>query len=140
MTAQPQDRILIVANEKVDSHELGTFVAQLPHQMEVLVVAPALIGRLQFWASDDAEARRRAEERLSDFLALLNDAGLEAAGAIGDADPLLAIEDSLRLFDADTIVISTQPNGPSNWLARDLVGRVRSRLGRDVVQLRAVAV
>ena len=35
--------------------------------------------------------------------------GLKAKGEIGDSDPNVAIEDALRVFPADEIVISTHP-------------------------------
>ena len=45
-------------------------------------------------------------------------AGVNARGDIGDGDPLQALEDALRAFPADEIVISTHPDGRSNWLER----------------------
>ncbi len=39
----------------------------------------------------------------------LREAGINARGEVGDADPLQAIEDALRTFGADEIVISTHP-------------------------------
>ena len=48
-------------------------------------------------------------------------AGIEARGEIGDGDPLQAIEDALRTFAPDELVISTHPEGRSNWLERGVV-------------------
>ena len=48
-------------------------------------------------------------------------------GEVGDGDPLQAIEDALRTFGADEIVISTHPEGRSNWLERNVVGAARER-------------
>jgi len=50
-------------------------------------------------------------------------AGVPARGAVGDADPVVAIEDALRTFAADELVIATHPPGRSNWLERGLVER-----------------
>ena len=50
-------------------------------------------------------------------------AGLDARGEVGDGDPLQAIEDALRTFAPDELVISTHPEGRSNWLERDVVER-----------------
>ena len=48
-------------------------------------------------------------------------------GEVGDGDPLQAIEDALRTFGADEIVISTHPEGRSHWLERNVVGDARER-------------
>ena len=46
---------------------------------------------------------------------------------MGDSDPLQAIEDALRTFGAEEIIISTHPAGRSNWLERDVVASARER-------------
>ena len=46
---------------------------------------------------------------------------------MGDGDPLQAIEDAVRTFGPDEIVISTHPAGRSHWLERDVVGAARDR-------------
>ena len=123
-------RLLVVANETVASDALRETIG--PHVGEVLVIAPALNTRLGFWAGDHRRARRHAEERLVSCLRSLAAAGIEAEGFVADADPLLAIEDALQLFDADRIVISTHPDGRSNWLARRIVARAQERFAQPV--------
>ena len=54
-------------------------------------------------------------------------AGIDARGEVGDGDPLQAIEDALRTFAPDELVISTHPEGRSNWLERGVVERARER-------------
>jgi GABA permease len=99
--------------------------------VEVLVVAPALGGRLERWASDD-RPRRAAEERLGRCLTRLRAAGIRAEGLVGDDDPLLAIDEALRLFDADAIVVATRPERRSGRVALDLVERARRRYAQRV--------
>jgi hypothetical protein len=94
---------------------------------EVLVVTPALNSPLRHWASDEDDARAAAGERLEASLARLRALGIEAHGAVGDADPLQAIEDALRTFGADEIVLSTHPEGRSHWLERGVVEKARER-------------
>ena len=60
-------------------------------------------------------------------MAALEQLGFAAAGEVGDADPLQAIEDALRTFGADVIIISTHPEGRSNWLERGVVSGARER-------------
>jgi hypothetical protein len=85
---------------------------------EVLVVAPALNSWLRRWLSDDDDARRRAEERVTAFVARLEQQGVHAAGRVGDADPLLAIADALPTFPADEIVIAAEPERADELLVR----------------------
>ena len=62
-------------------------------------------------------------------------AGIDARGEIGDADPLLAIADALSRFAADEIVISTHPEGRSNWLERNVVKNAGERLAMPVTHV-----
>jgi hypothetical protein len=52
----------------------------------------------------------RRQERLEAGLAQLRRDGVQAEGTVGDGDPLQAIEDAMRTFGADEIVISTHPS------------------------------
>jgi hypothetical protein len=93
----------------------------------ILVVCPALNSQVRHWASDEDAARAAAQERLDASLARLQSEGIQARGEVGDGDPLQAMEDALRTFGADEIVISTHPEGRSNWLERNVVGSARDR-------------
>jgi nucleotide-binding universal stress UspA family protein len=95
----------------------GVVPAELP-DADVLVVAPALNSRLRHWLSDDDDARRRAEELVTAFVARLEQQGVHAAGRVGDADPLLAIADALPTFPADEIVIAADPDRANELLVR----------------------
>jgi hypothetical protein len=44
---------------------------------------------------------------------------------VGDPDPNMAIEDALRVFPADEIIISTLPPEQSRWLEHEVVERTR---------------
>ena len=66
-------------------------------------------------------ARGGRGERLEASLEAMRAAGMTARGEVGDGDPLQAIEDALRTFAPDEIVISTHPEGRSNWLERGVV-------------------
>jgi hypothetical protein len=122
-------RILVIANETVGGSEL---LDALRHKSEgvreeVLVVCPALNSLVRHWASDEDGARAAAQQRLDASLARLAQEGVGARGEVGDADPLQAMEDALRTFGADEIVISTHPEGRSHWLERNVVGQARER-------------
>ena len=80
-------------------------------------------------------ARAAAQERLDECLARLRDAGITARGEIGDGDPLQALEDALRTFPADEIVVSTHPPGRSNWLEQRVVENARMRFDVPVTHV-----
>jgi hypothetical protein len=93
---------------------------------ELVVVAPALLSRLRYWASDDGEARRAAAARVDAWLAALTAGSVQARGHVGDSAPLQAIADEVSLVDPDEVVI-VPPSAAVNWQARDLVERARRR-------------
>jgi nucleotide-binding universal stress UspA family protein len=128
-SAEGEKRILVVANETVGGSELLDCLRKLVEDVraEVLVVSPALNSPLRHLASDEDTARAQAQERLDRSLSRLEQEGIEARGEVGDGDPLQAIEDALRTFGADEIVISTHPEGRSNWLERGVVTNARDR-------------
>jgi hypothetical protein len=126
-----EERILVIANETVGGAKLREAIRERStgRRAEVLVVSPALNSPLRHWVSDEDQARAIAQHRLDESLARLGEAGIRARGEVGDSDPLQAIEDALRTFGADEIVISTHPEGRSHWLEQGLVGRARERFG-----------
>jgi hypothetical protein len=128
-SAENERRILVVANETVGGDELLAILQRKAEGVRerVLVVSPALNSQVRTWASDEDGARAAAQDRLDASLARLRGLGIQADGEVGDGDPVQAIEDALRTFGADEIVISTHPEGRSNWLERDVVGTARAR-------------
>jgi hypothetical protein len=122
-------RILVVANETVEGEELLAAIRRLVagRSADVYVVCPALNSKLRHWTSDEDGARDAAQARLDRSLTRLHAAGFVASGEVGDADPVQAIEDSLRVFGADDIVLATHPPGRSHWLEKGVVDAVRHR-------------
>jgi hypothetical protein len=127
--APDEHRILVIANETVGGSALRDRIAAAASgkRTEVLVVSPALNSPLRHWASDEDGARNAAQQRLDASLARLRDEGFEARGEVGDGEPLQAIEDAMRTFGADEIIISTHPEGRSHWLEQGLVDKARQR-------------
>lgn len=122
-------RVLVVANETVGGDELIQAIGDLAlaEKTEFFVVCPALNSRLRTWTSDEDGARVEAQKRLDATLARLSSVGVETQGTVGDLDPLVAIEDAVRTFHPDEIVLSTHPPGRSHWLERGVVQAVRDR-------------
>ena len=55
----------------------------------------------------------------------MREEGLNVIGEIGDPDPYTAIMNAVQYFHISEIVISTLPEGSSQWVADKLVERVR---------------
>ena len=101
----------------------------------MLVLSPALNTRVRTWTSDEDGAREAAQRRLDASIDQLAAVGVQAQGEIGDGDPVQAVEDALRSFPADEIVLSTHPPGRSHWLERGVVVAVRERFDVPVTHV-----
>jgi hypothetical protein len=130
-------RILVIANETVGGERLREEIRNRSEGFDeqVFVVCPALNSPLRHWASDEDGARVQAQERLNTSLSRLRQAGVDAKGEIGDAEPLQAMEDALRLFGADEIIISTHPEGRSHWLEKGIVDAARERFAVPITHV-----
>jgi hypothetical protein len=136
-SAADERRILVIANETVGGETLRDCIRQKTegYREQVLVVTPALNSPLKHWASEEDEARAAAQRRLDASLAQLRDAGIDARGEVGDGEPLQAMEDALRTFGADEIIISTHPEGRSHWLERGVVSGARGRFALPITHV-----
>jgi hypothetical protein len=125
-------RILVLANETVGGRALLSEIQNRGkgRTTEILVVVPALTSsRLEHWSSDVDQALEEAGERLDASLATMAQAGLRARGHVGDHhEPNAALEDALRDFPADEVIISTHPPQRSRWLERGVVTRAREEV------------
>ena len=128
-------KVLVVTSEPVTAARLRDALGSDgdPQDAEVMVVAPALAdSALKFWMSDADEAIARAEQVRRDSVERLGQAGVSASGDTGEADPYTAIEDALKTFDADRIVLFTHP-GDEQRYREDLDDReIEERFGVPV--------
>jgi len=131
-------RLLVVANETVHGAELLGVIRERcrDRRSEVMVVTPALAAsRADHWASDIDAAIEIARQRMELSLIEIRELGLKAKGEIGDSDPNMAIEDALRVFPADEIVISTHPPERSRWLEHGVVDKARERIDLPITHV-----
>ena len=130
-------RILVIANETVGGERLRDEIHSRSegYDEHVLVVTPALNSHLRHWASDEDNARVEAQKRLDASLERLRSGGIDARGEVGDAEPVQAMEDALRLFGADEIIISTHPEGRSHWLEKGIVETARERFAVPITHV-----
>jgi hypothetical protein len=134
---QGSPHVLVVASEPLGRELLDDGLREaVPPGAAVLVVAPAFTtGRLRYWVSDldGAIARARAVEEAS--VAALRDAGVAADGHVGSGDPLTAIEDALRFFDPELILLLLHGPGRRRYRERPLRAEVERRFSRPVAEL-----
>jgi GABA permease len=130
-------RVLVVANRTLHGDELRAVLRRRAADgAELHVVAPILTSRIHYLASDVDTELDEARERLATALAWARKEGVTASGAVGDANAAFgAIEDELRLFGADEVIISTYPPGTSNWLETGIVERLRDELDIPVTHI-----
>jgi hypothetical protein len=122
-------RLLVAANETVGGRALLSEIESRcsGRRSEILVVVPVLApSRLAHLAHDVDHAIGEAQARLDHSLRTMASAGLKARGYVGDHhDPNTAIEDALREFAADEVIVSTHPPERSRWLEGGVVERAR---------------
>jgi len=135
--SEHERRILVIANETVGGERLRDEIRRRSegYEEQVLVVTPALNSPLRHWASDEDGARVEAQKRLNASLDRLRALGIAAKGEVGDGEPLQAMEDALRLFGADEIIISTHPAGRSHWLEKNVVESARERFAVPITHV-----
>ncbi len=99
-----------------------------------IVASPAKLSPLQWLASDEDAARSDAAAAAADSArAVAGEAAVETE--VGDSDPVQAIEDALRTFPADQVLVVTPPGDEANWLEQDAGAEARDRFGVPVSHL-----
>jgi len=133
-------RLLVLTTEPVTAGQLRDALPgdADPTDAEVMVVAPALHeSALRFWLSDADEAIARADEVRRESLEQLGDAGVSATADTGESDPRDAIEDALKTFPADRILVFTHAGGRQRY-REDVDGEeLQSRFGIPVTRAQA---
>jgi hypothetical protein len=126
------NRLLVLAGAAVaDLDELPPEVrAQLDGAGEVFVVTPTLASRAEWLTSDLERARHEADERLDTVLGQIEVSGARVTGgAVGDDTPLTAVEDHVRAFAPDHLLIALRSSEHADWQERGLLDKVQSRVG-----------
>lgn len=102
-------------------------------ETEVRVLAPARSSALDRWATDVRRSRAEAQRKLVLSVAALGKARVAAEAAVGDENVVQAVEDELRSFPADEVVLVTGPAGAdrdAERAARELGERLAQPLVR----------
>src|SRR3954452_10045398 len=76
-----------------------------------------------------------APYRLRHNVDKLHEAGIDAEGEVGNADPLRAVNRAIEHQAADEIIVATLPRGASRWLEVDLPAALHRRFSLPVTTL-----
>jgi hypothetical protein len=107
--------LLVVANHTVDSPGLLAALEERAQQgpIHVTMLAPVL------WSE-----REEARTRLDEACERLRELDIPSEGVLGDADPVVAVQEVWDPGRFDEIIVSTFASGASRWMQVDLPHRV----------------
>ncbi len=123
--AESQDaghRVLVVATAEATAESAQRIAELVGPSDDVRLVVPVPSHRLDRWFSAEDDARREAEGLLARSAGSLVAAGLPVSGSVGDADPAQALEDELRGFPADEVLLLTAKG-------KDPLAKIEPRIG-----------
>jgi len=130
-------KLLVVATAPIEAGTLRDAVREhAGDEAEIRVVAPASdVSPLQWLASDEDEAREKAAGVASEAAESVEPEAARTEAEVGDTDPVQAIEDALRTFNADEVLVVTRPADDATWLEQDSAEEARERFGVPVTRL-----
>ena len=127
--------VVVVANQALSGDELRQRLIGMGDDLELDVLAPVLTSHLHYAVSDIDGELAEARERLDQSLAWARQSGFVARGEVGDPNPTTAIEDELRDFGADAVVVVTHPRELETWQEQGELERLRRELRVPVEHL-----
>ena len=103
---------------------------------EVKVVATASdLSPLDWLANDEDDARAEAEARAKRVGSAVAPEADRVEAEVGDTDPVQAIEDALRTFPADELVLVTRKEDDAGWLEEGAADEALARFNLPVTHL-----
>ena len=121
--------VLVVANLTANSQQL---LDALKHRAERSPIRVTLVMPAQ---GPGLGGREAVKARLDEALEGMRAAGLEADGAIGDADPMEAVAECFDPSRHDEAIVCTLPGRSSKWLQHDFPHRVARFTGVPVTHV-----
>lgn len=128
--------VVVVANETLAGDQLRRrIIGADAERVEVDVLAPLLVSHLHRGVSDIDGELADARARLARSLAWAQDCGIVARGEVGGPSATTAIEDRLRDFGADEVIVVTRSRERATWRARGELRRLRRELNVPVTHI-----
>ena len=128
-------RILVVPTARIPDSVIRSHLRDIVDgDVEIEVRAPASkIGRLDWLTNAEDDAREEAANLAGEVADALPTDSVEAH--VGDTDPLRAIEDALRTFPADEVIVVTRPDDEAAWLEKGAGPSAQEMFGLPVRHL-----
>jgi len=128
-------RLLVVITTEVADGVLHDFVRNRGgDDAEMLVVAPASeISRLDWLTNAEDDARTEAASLAVKTAEATPTEDVEAR--VGDSSPVKAIEDALRQFPADEVLVVTRPDNDASWLEEGSGETAQTRFRLPVIRV-----
>ncbi|HWK16708.1 MAG TPA: hypothetical protein VNR66_04575 [Solirubrobacteraceae bacterium] len=128
--------VLVVANETLSGDELRRQITRVdPEHTEIDVLVPVLTSRVHYAVTDIDRERVAAQARLNRSLRWAEQCGIVARGEVGDPSPASALEDRLRAFGADEVIVVTHPREHESWQEQGELKRLRRELDVPVTHV-----
>ena len=128
-------RILVVTTAPVEGDALRERVREhaAGEDAELRVVATASdLSPLDWLATDEDKARREAAGRAAGMEEAVAPEAEAVEAEVGDSDPVQAIEDALRTFPADELMLVTRRDDDAGWLEEGAAAEALARFSLPV--------
>ena len=130
----PRHMLVVVSTEVPEDVLRSLVLARAGTDAEMMVVAPASgISRLDWLTNAEDDARVDAALLAIQTADATPTQHVEAR--VGDSDPLKAIEDALRTFPADEILVVGHPDDEAGWLESGSGAAAQARFSLPVTHI-----
>ena len=130
----PRRLLVVVTTDVADDVLRESVRSRGGDEAETLVVAPAAkISRLDWLTNAEDDARAEAGTIAAEAAEASPTEDVEAR--VGDSDPLKAIEDALRTFEAEEILVVTRSDDEAGWLEEGTGAAAQARFSVPVTRL-----
>ena len=121
--------VLVVANVTATSSDL---IAAIRERAEK---SPIVVTLLMPGKGPGLAGREAVRGRLDAALEVYREAGIEAEGVCGDANPYDAVAEEWDPRHNDEVIVSTLPGQSSRWMQSDLPARIARLTGAPVTHV-----
>jgi hypothetical protein len=128
-------RILVVPTAPIPTRSIRSLLREsFPDDAEIEIIAPASnISWLDWLTNAEDDARAEAAQNAEQVAEAIPNDPTETK--VGDTDPLQAIDDALRTFPADQVVVVTRPDDQASWLETGVGSAAQKRFSVPVTHL-----